>query len=78
MKVRRWKKAARGLNVEMRRVRGPDGRFMERFIIDSHSPTLGADLTFVFQRNVAKARRENMRLFGSPDGLPKRDGKVRE
>ena len=76
MKVRRRKKVAQGLNVEVRRVRGSDGRFRERFAIDSNSPTLDADLTFVFQRNVARERRENKRLFGSPDGLPKRDSKV--
>ena len=77
MKVRRRMKAVRGLNVAVCMVRRPDGRSMERFIIDSHSPTFDADLTFVFQQNVARARRENKRLFGSPDGFPKRDGKVR-
>jgi hypothetical protein len=35
---------------------------------DPHSPTLADDLTYIFQRNVAKARRENKKLFGSPDG----------
>ena len=67
-----------GLNVEVRRVRTPEGRFVEKFIIDSNSPTLAAGLTFVFQRNVARARRENKRLFGSPDGFPRRDDKVRK
>jgi hypothetical protein len=71
-------KAMRGLNVEIRRVRNPEGRFIEKFVIDSNSPTLDADLTFVFQRNVARERRENKRLFGSPDGFPRRDGKVRK
>jgi hypothetical protein len=71
-------KAVRGLNVEVRWVRGPDGRSMKRFNIDSHSPTLDADLTFVFRRGVAKARGENKRLLGSPDGVPKRDSKVRK
>ena len=35
---------------------------------DPDSTTLAEDLTYIFQRNVAKARRENKRLFGSPDG----------
>ena len=76
MKRRRLVKAMRGLNVHVRRVRSREGRFMEKFIIDSDSPTLDADLTFVFQRNVAKARRENKRLFGRPDGSPTRNDKV--
>ena len=70
MKVTRRVKAMRGLNVDVRRVRDREGRYIEKFVIDSNSPTLDADLTFVFQRNVAKARRENKRLFGSPDGFP--------
>ncbi|HZR63171.1 MAG TPA: hypothetical protein VFA80_19675 [Xanthobacteraceae bacterium] len=78
MKVTRRTKAMRGLNVVVLRVRNPEGRSIEKFIIDSNSPTLDADLTFVFQRNVARARRENKGLFGSPDGFPKRDGKVRK
>jgi hypothetical protein len=39
--------------------------------IDANSPTLSADLTALFTRNVAKARRENKKLFGSPDGIRK-------
>jgi hypothetical protein len=38
--------------------------------IDANSKTFTDDLTAVFKKNVAKARRENKRLFGSPDGLP--------
>ena len=78
MKRARRVKAMRGLNVDVRRVRDPEGRSVEKFVIHSNSPTLDADLTFVFQRNAARARRENKRLFGSPDGFPKRDGKVRK
>ena len=78
MKLTGRAKAMRGLNVDVRRVRDREGRYIEKFVIDSNSPTLDADLTFVFQRNVARARRENKRLFGSPDGFPKRDGKVRK
>jgi hypothetical protein len=41
---------------------------------DPDSPTLAKDLTYIFQRNVAKARRENERLFGSPDGPKAKSG----
>jgi hypothetical protein len=68
-------KAMRGLNVAVRRVRNPQRRFIETFIIDANSPAFAADLTFVFRQNLASARRENKRLFGSAAG-PKRDGKV--
>ena len=35
---------------------------------DPHSPTRSDNLMYLFQRNIAKVRRENKRLFGSPDG----------
>jgi hypothetical protein len=35
--------------------------------IDASSPTFGEDLRSAFEKNVAKARRENKRRFGSPD-----------
>jgi hypothetical protein len=41
---------------------------------DPDSPTLADDLTHIFQRNVAKARRENKGLFGSPDGPKAKSG----
>jgi hypothetical protein len=53
-------------NVRTERTRS--GKTMIR--IDSDSPTFGADLTYAFQQNVKRARAENKRLFGSPDGLP--------
>jgi hypothetical protein len=37
--------------------------------IDANSPTFGDDLKIVFRRNVARARRENKKRFGSPDGV---------
>ena len=71
-------KEIRRRNVIKRRVYGPDGGLIDKYIIDANSPTFDADLTYVFQQNVARARRENKRLFGSPDGFAKRDGKVRK
>jgi hypothetical protein len=35
--------------------------------IDATSPTFGDDLRHTFEKNVAKARRENKKKFGSPD-----------
>jgi hypothetical protein len=42
-------------------------------VLDANAATFGADLLNVFRENVARARKENMRLFGSPDRVP--DGK---
>ena len=44
-----------------------DGRSKTVYRLDANSPTFDADLQYVFSRNVAKARRENKRLFGSPE-----------
>jgi hypothetical protein len=38
--------------------------------IDATSPTFGDDLRRAFEKNVAKARRENKKKFGSPDPQP--------
>lgn len=40
--------------------------------IDATSPTFGDDLRRIFEKNVAKARRENKKKFGSPDPQPSR------
>jgi hypothetical protein len=50
------------------RMRRPDGQMVRVLPIDPHSPTFADDLTGAFQRNIAMARRENKKLFGSPDG----------
>ena len=42
-------------------------------VLDANAATFGTDLLNVFRENVARARKENMRLFGSPDRVP--DGK---
>lgn len=44
------------------------GQSMQLFTIDARSPTFGDDLTYVYQANVATARLENRKLFGSEDG----------
>jgi hypothetical protein len=44
------------------------GRRVRVLFADVNSPTFDDDLLYVFQRNVAKARREDKKLFGSADG----------
>jgi hypothetical protein len=63
-KARRRTKTA----IAEQRMRRPDGQIVRVLSIDPHSPTFADDLTGAFQRNIAKARRENKKLFGSPDG----------
>ena len=57
-------------SVRSRRVQGPDGRRVTVYTVDADSPSFADGLAFLFRKNVAKARRENKRLLGSPDGLP--------
>lgn len=48
------------------------GTLKTHLTLDAGSPTFGADLLFMFKRNVAKARRENKRLLGRADFEPKK------
>jgi hypothetical protein len=63
----RHKKASS--SVRTKRMRTADGRIVPILSLDANSATFIDDLAIVFKKNVAKARRENRRLFGSPDGL---------
>jgi hypothetical protein len=63
---RKGKPASVGKTV----ARSASGRMMDIFTLDASSPTFDDDLTYVYRSNVANARRENQRLFGSADGLP--------
>jgi len=65
-------KAGNGHGTRFRSVRmqRPDGVTVRVVPLDPHSPTFNDDLTRLFQKAIDKARRENKRLFGSPDGLP--------
>ena len=62
-------KASRGgrHSVVSKTVHKPNGERVRILSIDANSPTFGNDLSAVFERNVAKARRANKRKFGSPD-----------
>jgi hypothetical protein len=41
-------------------------------VLDGRRETFGTDLAYVFGRNVSRARKENEKLAGSPDGIPVR------
>lgn len=57
--------------VSEKRARSSDGKVTRTYTIDAASPTFELDLTAVYQANVASARTENSRLFGSADGFLK-------
>jgi hypothetical protein len=55
------------------RVRSPDtGQFVTVRTIDGSSKTFGKDLTYVFTRNVDKARRDNKKLACAIDRAPRK------
>jgi hypothetical protein len=56
-------------SVREKRMRNSEGKFVRVLSLDANSATFIDDLTTVFQRNVARARRENRQLLGSADGL---------
>ena len=59
-------------NVRRRKVRDAEGNAVTSYTVDFGSETIDRDLTWVFGRNVAKARQENKRVTGSPDGVRKK------
>ena len=46
------------------------GKFHVMRTLDGQSKTFSSDLTYVFTRNVAKARRENKQVTGATDRVP--------
>jgi hypothetical protein len=54
-------------SVVSKSVHKPSGERIRILSVDANSPTFGNDLSIVFERNVAKARRANKKKFGSPD-----------
>jgi hypothetical protein len=61
-------KAAKHAGVSvMQDVYDQPGRPNAMIAIDASSPAFGEDLRSAFEKNVAKARRENKRRFGSAD-----------
>ena len=55
-------------SVRVKHMRSSDGKPVRVLSLDANSATFIDDLTTVFERNVARARRENKRLLGSADG----------
>ena len=55
-------------SVRRKTVRDTDGNAVRILSLDANSATFIDDLALVFERNVAKARRENKLLLGSNDG----------
>jgi hypothetical protein len=68
---KRDKRKATGKKTFKKAFRDSSGKFSEVTVLDANTATFGTDLLNVFRENVAKARKENMRLFGSPDRAPK-------
>ena len=61
-------------SVRQKHVRNAEGKVVRVMSLDANSATFIDDLATVFERNVAKARLENVRLFGSPDGRRAKNG----
>jgi hypothetical protein len=68
-KITRKKLGGRSSRPTTKHIRGANGKPVSIYAVDSNDDNFDSDLTYVFTRNVAKARRENKRLFGSADGL---------
>jgi anti-anti-sigma regulatory factor len=59
----------RASTVREKRMRTAEGKLVKVLALDANSATFIDDLTTVFEKNVAKARRENKQLLGSSDGV---------
>ena len=55
-------RAAAKRSVVAKRVRGPDGRLVTVLKLDADSETFTDQLSYVFEKNVAKARRQNRQI----------------
>jgi len=64
--------AARGDSAVLYRVYDRGEKPNPALTINATGPTFGDDLRRAFEKNVAKARRDNKKKFGSPDPLPSR------
>ena len=64
------KKKAAPAAVGKKRVAKPEGGWKIVRTLDANSAAFEAGLTYVFQKNVAKARRENKRVTGAADIVP--------
>lgn len=64
------KAATKSASVGEKRVRDAAGQVRTVRTLDGQSETFGTDLTYVFARNVARARRENKQVTGAVDRIP--------
>ena len=55
--------------VVEKRVRDAEGNVKTLRTLDAGSATFGNDLLYVFEKNVAKARRDNKRVTGATDSV---------
>jgi hypothetical protein len=62
-------KRGAGGALTRKRVRNAGDNPAAVLILNADSPDFADDLTHAFTRNVARARRENKRLFGSASGV---------
>jgi hypothetical protein len=69
-KLTESKKAKSAGAVTEKRVRDAAGKIHVVRTLDGQSETFGSDLTYVFTKNVAKARRENKQVTGAADRVP--------
>jgi hypothetical protein len=69
--IRKLEDSKKG-SVAEKRLRNAEGKLVRVLSIDANSKTFDNDLTELFRKNVAKARRENKRLLGSASGTPTR------
>jgi hypothetical protein len=56
--------------VSRKRFKAASGGYAQVAVLDANAASFGADLLQVFSDNVARARKENMQLFGSADRVP--------
>jgi hypothetical protein len=61
-------RARKAGSVREKRLVNSQGKSVRVLSLDANSATFIDDLTLVFEKNVAKARRENKRIVGSADG----------
>ncbi len=59
-------------NVVSKRVRNSEGEIVRVLSVDMRNPTFGEDLRYVFGKNVADARRENIAVTGRAEGALKK------
>jgi hypothetical protein len=56
--------------VKTKKVKTPDGQVITVHTVNADSRTFSTDLTYVFEKNVAKAKRENKRIMKSAGRCP--------